>query len=87
MKISNSSKPDIQYPCRWQFRLIGESREAILDAIHTSVDIAACEIAEGNASSSGRYLSLNLELTVNDEAERLQFYQVLSKHPAIRVVL
>jgi hypothetical protein len=87
MKASNSCKPDIQYPCRWQFRLIGENREAIIDAIHTSVDISACKISEGNASSGGRYLSLNLELTVNDEAERLQIYQVLSKHPAIRVVL
>ena len=87
MSASNSCKPEIQYPCRWQFRLIGESREAILNAIQASVDIAACKIPEGNASSHGRYLSLNLELTVNDEAERLRLYQVFSKHPAIRIVL
>jgi uncharacterized protein len=87
MKASNSGKPDIQYPCQWHFRLIGESREAILDAIQGSVDMAACKISEGNVSSRGRYLSLNLELTINDEAERLRLYQVFSKHPAIRAVL
>lgn len=80
-------KPEIHYPCRWQFRLIGEERAAIIQAVHAAVDSAACVVTEGNVSSGGRYLSINVEMTVNDEAERLRLYQQFASNPAIRVVL
>ncbi len=87
MNCLNGCKPHIDYPCQWHYRLIGEDRTAILAAIHASVDVACCCITEGNTSSGGRYLSLNLEIPVDNEAERLRLYQVFSAHPAIRVVL
>lgn len=87
MQNVSGCKPDIQYPCRWQYRLIGDDRAAIMAAIHASVDVTTCVIAEGNVSSGGRYLSINLEITVGDEAERLRLYQCFAGHPAIRVVL
>ena len=87
MNEANDQKLEIHYPCKWQYRLIGEDREAMMEAIRSSVDIAVCTITEGNVSSGGRYLSLNLELPVNDEAERQRLYQIFSNHPAIRIVL
>jgi hypothetical protein len=89
MTMMNTSgcKPDIQYPCQWQFRLIGEERAAIIKAVGAVVDLAACAISEGNASSGGRYLSLNVETTVHDEGERLRLYRLFAADPAIRVVL
>ena len=87
MNRIDGCKPDIHYPCRWQFRLIGEERAAILKAIQLVVDLSACVITEGNISSGGRYLSVNLEMTVADEAERLRLYQQFAANPAIRVVL
>jgi len=87
MKEHSSCKPEIVYPCRWQYRLIGEERMAIIEAVSTVVDITTCSIGEGNVSSTGRYLSVNVEMTVNDEAERLRFYQLFAENQAIRVVL
>lgn len=87
MNRIDGCKPDIHYPCRWQFRLIGEERAAIIEAIQVVVDLSACVITEGNVSSGGRYLSVNLEMKVNDEAERLRLYQQFAANPAIRVVL
>ena len=87
MNPTNDARLEIRYPCLWQYRLIGESREAMMEAIGNSVNMAACTITEGNASSGGRYLSLNLQISVNDDAERLRLYRVFSNHPAIRVVL
>ncbi len=84
---NDSCKPDIFYPCRWQFRLIGEERAAIIQAVEAVVDLSACAITEGNVSSGGRYLSVNLEMTVNDEVERLRLYQQFAASSAIRVVL
>lgn len=87
MNCINGCKPNIEYPCQWQYRLIGEDRAAIMAAIDQAVDVRLCVISEGNTSSGGRYLSLNLELTVSSEAERLRLYQLFSDHPAIRVVI
>ncbi|MGD9948079.1 MAG: DUF493 domain-containing protein [Desulfobulbus sp.] len=87
MNCINGCKPNIEYPCQWHYRLIGEDRTAIMEAIHAAVDVSLCVISEGNASSGGRYLSLNLEISVNNEAERLRLYQLFSDNPAIRVVI
>ena len=38
-------------------------------------------------SSGGRYRSLQLEVTVRDEAHRLGLFAALSKHPDVRFVL
>jgi uncharacterized protein len=87
MQGSNGCKPDIQYPCRWHYRLIGEERTAILEAVHALLNAAMCTIEEGNVSSGGRYCSLNVEVTVADEAERLRLYRLFAEHPAVRMVL
>ncbi|MDR2549372.1 MAG: DUF493 domain-containing protein [Desulfobulbus sp.] len=80
-------KPEIHYPCRWQFRLIGEERNAMVAAIGRVVDLAACAIADGNVSTGGRYLSVIVETTVDDEAERLRLYRQFADDPAVKVVL
>jgi uncharacterized protein len=87
MTEKSGCKPEIQYPCRWHYRLVGEERAAIMAAIDALIEKRDCVISEGNVSSGGRYLSLNLEITVVDEAERLRLYQLFAGHPAIRVVL
>jgi len=87
MDENTGCRPEIQYPCQWQYRIIGEDRAALYQAIHTWVPVSACTISEANVSSGGRYLSLNLEVTVSDDAERLRLYQLLAGHPAIRMVL
>jgi putative lipoic acid-binding regulatory protein len=87
MNQVNDPKLEIHYPCLWQYRLIGEDRGSIIEVIRASVDIAVCTITEGNVSSGGRYLTLNLQISVNNDAERLRLYQIFSNHPAIRIVL
>jgi len=80
-------KPEIHYPCQWQYRLIGEERNAMVAAVGKVVDMAACVIADGNVSTGGRYLSLTVETTVADEAERLRLYQRFADDPAVKMVL
>ncbi len=87
MQDFSGRKPEINYPCRWQFRLIGEERTAMVEAIATVAGIPAAEITEANVSSGGRYLSLKIELVVHDDDERLDLYRMLAAHPAIRMVL
>jgi len=87
MEEKSGCKPEIHYPCQWQYRVIGEDRAAMHQAIATWIPDSASTVCDANVSSGGRYLSLSLEVTVNDEAERLRLYQLLAGHPAIRMVL
>ncbi len=87
MHTRQGCTPEIHYPCRWHYRLIGEDRTALYRAITTRVSAESCTISEANVSSGGRYCSLNLEVTVRDEAERLNLYQMLAGDPAVRMVL
>jgi len=87
MEDQRGCKPEITYPCLWQYRIIGEDRAAMLEAITVGVAASASTVKDANVSSGGRYISLSLEVTVNSDAERLCIYQLLAGHPAIRMVL
>ena len=80
-------KPEIEYRCLWQYRLIGEDEAALRAALAACVALERCALSMGNRSSGGRYLSLVAELMVADEAERLKLYRLLAEHPDVRMVL
>ncbi|MDD3618236.1 MAG: DUF493 domain-containing protein [Desulfobulbaceae bacterium] len=84
---SGLRKPRIDYPCLWQYRIIGESKVAIRKAVEEYVRLQPFSLTPANVSSGGRYVSMNLELTVHGEEQRLALYRLLAGHPAVRVVL
>ena len=87
MEEKSECRPEIHYPCQWQYRVIGEDRAAMYQAIANWIPATVYTLCDANVSSGGRYLSLSLEVTVNDDAERMRIYQLLAGDPAIRMVL
>lgn len=87
MQEKTGCTPEIEYPCRWQFRLLGEDRPAMVAAIAELIDEPTHSLRDGNVSATGRYLSLSLEMTVSSDAERLRIYSLLANASAIRMVL
>lgn len=79
--------PKIEYPCRWQYRIIGESRTGIRRVVERHVRERPLNLAESHVSSGGRYVSMSLEVTVASDGERQELYRLLAGDPAIRVVL
>lgn len=77
----------IEYPCDWDFTIIGvdadEMREAIVEVVGYDVE----NIREGNRSSGGRYISLRFSVLVWTEESRNRLYQDLADHVSIRVVI
>ena len=80
-------EPLIEYPCRWSFRIIGTSDEVVRAAISAVVGELAHEIALSNVSSTAKYVSLQLHLVVEDDAERLELYRRLAASDGIKAVL
>ena len=84
---SCQTKPDIDYPCQWLFKVIGSDCLEIETAIKEVIGEASFKITASNASSSGKYRSINLEMEVTSEEHRLALYRNLGDCAAIKVVL
>lgn len=84
---SQGCKPDITYPCNWQYKIIGEDREAIVNVVSHTLGPREYILTDSNTSSGGRYRSLSLELVVGSEEERLALYSHLAGNPAVKIVL
>jgi uncharacterized protein len=80
-------KPDITYPCTWVYKVIGEDTKLLQEVIVTACAPTKVSITHSHSSSGGKYHSLNATLTVENEKTRLQIYDLLKQHPAIKVVL
>jgi putative lipoic acid-binding regulatory protein len=80
-------KAKLDYPCQWLYKVIGTDHEQLRQAIMEIITNIPCEINLSNSSSSGKYLCLNLEITVQNEKERDSIYLNLKAHPNIKIVL
>jgi len=80
-------KPDIEYPCPWQYKIIGSDRDTITALVADILESEHYILTEGNASSGGRYISMSLELIVLSEEQRLSLHNKLARHEAVKIVL
>ena len=78
-------RPEINYPCTWEFRVIGSDRALLLTKISQIVGNRSHTLEDGN--HKGSWLSLSLQLTVHDEAERNALYVSLKDLPGVKMVL
>ncbi len=80
-------KAQIDYPCQWQYKIIGTDKTQLLEAVNACVQGQDHTLTESNVSSGGRYLSMSLEMEVTSEEQRLSLHRQLAEHPAVKVVL
>jgi putative lipoic acid-binding regulatory protein len=80
-------KPEIQYPCTWVYKVIGEDTVVMMELIITACAPAEVRITNSHTSSGGKYHSLNATLEVESEEMRLEIYELLKNHPAVKIVL
>ncbi len=80
-------KPHIEYPCRWTYKVIGRSREDLRRAVAEVIGASEHTVDLSRSSAGGAYHCLNVTLTVDCEASRLDLYRRLCGHPSIQIVL
>lgn len=85
--FDRSCKPKIDYPCSWEYKIIGESATAITRLVDEVVGETDYSLSRSNVSRGGRYVSMALELTVDSDARRLELYRLLAKEKTVKVVL
>ena len=89
MEIINDSKKklELNYPCSWAYKLIGHEKEAIKKAIHDVIIEREHKLTNSKASKTGKYVSMNLDLVIQNEDERNFIYEALKAHQNIKMVL
>ena len=89
MEIINDSEKKLvlEYPCSWSYKLIGHEKEAIQKAIHDVILQREHSLDHSNNSKTGKYVSMNLELVIQNEDERNFIYEALKAHQHIKMVL
>jgi uncharacterized protein len=80
-------KLELEYPCNWCYKVVGEEREKLENAIREVIVEREHTISHSNTSRSGKYISLNLDLLVHNEDDRTFIYEALKAHQHIKMVL
>lgn len=80
-------KPDITYPCQWEYKVIGKDPKRLKEIIIKACAPASPTIVLSNISSGGRYTSLNATLQVDSEEMRLTIFEKLQSNAEIKMVI
>ena len=89
MEILNDRKDKLEltFPCSWTYKLIGYEKEAIQKAIHEVIIERDHSLTHSNASKTGKYISMNLDLVIQNDDERTFIFEALKAHQNIKMVL
>lgn len=91
----NGQKPHIDYPCQWAFKIIGTDevsvRAAVKDCLAESLNEGTgerpYELGFSRTSKEGKYVSLVLDIEIQDEKERNGLFKALTDRPEVRMVI
>ena len=83
----DEQRPEIVYPCRWEYKVIGSHREQMEAAIVAIVQGLDYTLDFSHSSSTGKYCSFLLAVTVENEEHRNAIFKALENCPDIRMVI
>jgi len=87
MFFGPDDKPEISYPGPWAYTVFGTSEERLRLAVAVAVGALEHTVTSSKQSRSGKFVSMNVEVLVADEAQRLGIGKALSEHADIGFVL
>lgn len=84
---SSSKRPNIIYPCNWEYKIIGTNVDEMIKAIEIIVENMEYELSSSKVSSNGNYFSLNLKVFVTSEVIRDLIFAKLEANEYVKMVL
>jgi len=81
------NKLEVKYPCSWEYKIIGDNEDSLRSEVSKLFGDVDYNLDYSKQSSSGKFVSLNLEITVSSEEEKNEIYSSLKKNHFIKMVL
>ena len=80
-------KPEINYPTKWGFKVIGKDKTKVQEAIKEIMGKKAHTCKFSNSTSKGNFHSYSAECTVDSQEERDNLYKAFGKHDDVHYVI
>jgi len=87
VESNGKNKPEIKYPCEWQYKLIGSNYATLSSVVVETLKNRSHSISKSNESSQGKYTSINIVIEVENEDDRNRIFGAFQSHPDIKMVL
>lgn len=84
---SCKTKPDIEYPCEWDYKIIGTDKVKLEASIFDVMGEREYSTRAGNSSSKGKFHSLNTKCQVASEEERYAIFRAFQEHVDVKMVI
>lgn len=84
---SCKTRPDIEYPTKWGFKLIGRDKDKLLLCIKEIMKTRRYTCHRGNVSKTGKFQSYNTSCMVESEEDRNQLFKAFETHSAVNMVI
>ncbi len=84
---SSDGRPQLEYPCEWGYRVIAGQESHIRLAVHQAFGGHSVRMGEVRRSSGGRWCSVSVDTTVDNNEQRQEFFEKLRRCAGIRLVL
>jgi len=84
---SCKTKPNIEYPCEWGFKIIGTNKERLSISITEVMGEREYKTRAGNSSSKGKFHSMNAYCQVASEKDRDSIFKAFQEHIDIKMVI
>jgi putative lipoic acid-binding regulatory protein len=83
----SEKKVEITYPCEWKYKVIGEKKEKIEDAVQSIMGERPHTLNFSKTSNKGNYHSYELRTLVHNEDDRTELFRQLKEHDDLKMVL
>lgn len=83
----NKEKLELEYPCQWIYKLVVLSDHKIKSTVDEIVVDKEYNLKDSNQSSKGKFVSYRLEITVENEEERVGIFDSFRNHKDIKMVI
>ena len=84
---NTQEKPQIEYPTRWGFKIIGRDKEKLQACIKEVMGEKEHLCSIGNSSRTGKFTTYNASCIVEDQEERDKLFKCFQDHDDVEMVI
>jgi len=84
---NTQEKPQIEYPTRWGFKIIGRDKEKLQACIKEVMGEKEHLCSIGNSSRTGKFTTYNASCIVEDQEERDRLFKCFQDHDDVEMVI
>ena len=83
----DDSELELTFPCTWSYKVFGQDEHRMRVAIGAAVGELEHTVELSNRSRTGKYVSIEVDVTVQANEQRLAIFTALHEHDDVLYVL